>query len=391
MCVRALTAALVRPILALMRANRVAAPPKPRVVARPSAPPAPLREARPGADPATAAVLRLQGSVGNRVVSQRLSERQLQRHIGPTLNEEVDPGTGTDTASPDYQGIALSLKMAMEGLGTDEAAIYAALTPLGRDATKIMAVSVTYLALTGRDLMSDLKDELSGSELDTAVHLMSPPDRKELIQKQMMTTASGIWAATVIAAHGIPVDYEYAGTGSFHQAGKIYLNKNVPIIGASIVMMHEAQHALTFKSGKAADINALTKEVYVRTKIADEAEAVVRAIEGAAPTAAAGLDIAGSGLTADLIKQYQDAHAAEVKKLTDADPKTDPGVAAAKARTTVRDGRVTNWFHDGTFVTSTGPLTYSEHYGRQWDAAHATPAEPATVPPTEAPTPVINT
>ncbi len=142
-------------------------------------------------------------------------------------------------------------------------------------------------------------------------------------------------------------------------------------------MMHEAQHALTFKSGKAADPEKLSKEVYVKAKIADEAEAVVRAIEGAAPMTAAGADIADSGVTTGLIEQYQKAHAAEVKKLKAADSKLSEADANARARTAVRDGKVTGWFTDGTFVTSTGHITYSAHYGGIWDDAHKPPAAAA--------------
>ena len=175
----------------------------------------------------------------------------------------------------------------------------------------------------------------------------------------------------------------------FHSAGKIFLNKTTPVVASSIVMMHEAQHALTFKSGKAADAAALTRSAFITAKIADESEAVVRAIEGAGPMAAAGADIAGSGLTSGLITQYQEALAAEIKKLKDADPTIADATAASQARTTVRDGKVNGWFYDGTFVTSTGPITYSEHYGNTWDSVHAPPTTPATLPTTN-PSPVIN-
>ena len=218
---------------------------------------------------------------------------------------------------------------------------------------------------------------------------MSAPSRQEQIEAQMRLTDSGKWALDVISKNSIPVDYEYVGTGSFHSAGKIYLNKTTPVVASSIVMMHEAQHALTFKSGKAADAAALTRSAFITAKIADESEAVVRAIEGAGPMSAAGADIAGSGLTSGLITQYQEALAAEIKKLKDADPTIADATAASQARTTVRDGKVNGWFYDGTFVTSTGPITYSEHYGNTWDSVHAPPTTPATLPTTN-PSPVIN-
>jgi hypothetical protein len=338
-------------------------------------------------------VAQLQAVAGNRAVAAMLEARAVQRHASPTLNAEVgaEPGTGTGTpapAGPDYVALAKQIQAAIEGLGTDEDAVYAALQQCDRDATKIAALSAAYLTQTGRALEADIRDDFSGSELKKAMALITPPNRQELIEAQMKTTDSGKWALEVISKNSITVDWEYTGTGSFHQGGKIFLNKTTPVVGAAIVMMHEAQHALTFKSGKAADAAKMTKAAYVAAKIADEAEAVVRSIEGAGPMSKAGADIAGSGLTASLITQYQEAHAAEAKKLKDADPKLSDAAAAATARTTVRDGKVTNWFHDGTFVTSTGSITYSEHYGRIWDGVNAPPTTPATLPTTN-PTPVI--
>lgn len=339
-------------------------------------------------------IAQLQADAGNRAVADLLSHATVQRHEAPTVDAEVgsEPGTGTGTpeaAGPDYAGLAKQIQKAIEGLGTDEDAVYAALRQCGRDATKIAALGAAYVALTGRTLEADIRDDFSGSELARALALMTAPSRQELIQAEMRTSMSGIWALNVIAENSIAVDWEYTGTGSFHQAGKIFLNKTTPVVGSAIVMMHEAQHALTFKTGKAADAAALTKPVFVAAKIADEAEAVVRAIEGAAPMSAGGKDITGSGLTAGLITQYQGALAAEVKKLKDADPALSHADAGATARTTVRDGTVTNWFHDGTFVTSTGPITYSEHYGRIWEGVHAPPATPATLSSPN-PAPVIN-
>ncbi|HET6296286.1 MAG TPA: hypothetical protein VFG33_23080 [Kribbella sp.] len=338
-------------------------------------------------------VARLQADAGNRAVAAMM-DGTVQRHVSPTLDAEVgtEPGTGTGTpapAGPDYAALAKQIQNAIEGLGTNEAAVYSALRQCGRDATKIAALSAVYVTLTGRTLEADIRGDFSGDELKLALSLITPPSRQELIETQMRSTDSGKWALEVIANNSITVDWEYTGTGSFHQGGKIFLNKTTPVVGSAIAMMHEAQHALTFKSGKAADAAKLTRAAFVTAKIADEAEAVVRAIEGAGPMAKAGADIAGSGLTAGLIKQYQDAHAAEVKKLKDADPALSDAVAAAKARTTIRDGKVTNWFHDGTFVTSTGPITYSEHYGKIWDGVHVAPTTPAGLPTTN-PSPVIN-
>ena len=59
--------------------------------------------------------------------------------------------------------IAVQLRNAMEGLGTDEAAIYAAMA--GRTDAQVTLIAEAYLKLTGRGLQADLEDELTRSEL----------------------------------------------------------------------------------------------------------------------------------------------------------------------------------------------------------------------------------
>jgi hypothetical protein len=66
--------------------------------------------------------------------------------------------------------VAEALNAAMAGLGTDEEAIFAALS--GRTPEDLAAIRAAYLALTGRALVSDLRDELSGPELDRALALL---------------------------------------------------------------------------------------------------------------------------------------------------------------------------------------------------------------------------
>jgi Putative metallopeptidase family (DUF6782) len=182
-----------------------------------------------------------------------------------------------------------------------------------------------------------------------------------------------MWAMGVITKWKIPVDYEYAGTGSYHQDGKVFINKNLGVGAAAIVMMHEAQHAETFKSGKAADREKLSRADYIRIRIADEAEAVVRQIEGLAVTAGLGVDMAGNPITGALKERYLKAFYAKRDALTAANPGMSTAEVNAASRLATRDGEVTNWFHDGTFVTSTDNNNYAVFYGKQWDDVHKAP------------------
>lgn len=338
-------------------------------------------------------VAALQRSIGNRAVGDLLrgqasaaiaspragtgpGQIAVQRHVGPTLPQDIEPGTGTGTGGGglDYVAIATRIRDAIEGLGTDEDAIYAALGRLGQDATRISALTAAYATLTGRTLDADLEDDLSGDELARAQRLLRPPDRRQQIETLLGTTDTGRWALGVIRRWSIPVDYEFSGTGSFHRAGSIFINRTLSVDAAVLVMMHEAQHANTFKSGQAADVESLSRAEYVRLKIADEAEAVVRQIEGSVPMQAAGHSLVGSGINQGLIDRYRTAFYAYRDLLEANNPTMTRAEINRRCRTRTRDTEVTSWFHDGTFVTSTGSITYSQHYGNAWDAAHNPPS-----------------
>jgi hypothetical protein len=203
--------------------------------------------------------------------------------------------------------------------------------------------------------------------------------RAKAITDGLNASATGQWALSILTKWKIPVDWEYtAGPGSFHSEGKIFLNKSLSIGGAILVMMHEAQHADTFKSGNAAKVKELGREEFIKKKIADEAEAVVRQIEGMAVTATLGLSMADAGVGPTHKERYLKAFNAKAQELRKANPAMSTADVNAQARTFARDTEVTNMFTDGTFITSTGgptPTTYSQHYGKIWDAANTPPAK----------------
>ncbi|MGN6110663.1 MAG: hypothetical protein ACTHU0_36510 [Kofleriaceae bacterium] len=69
---------------------------------------------------------------------------------------------------------AAKLDEAMDGWGTDEAAIYNALR--GKSPEEVKAIKEAYKAKTGKDLEASLKDELSGDELrEASSHLSGDP------------------------------------------------------------------------------------------------------------------------------------------------------------------------------------------------------------------------
>ncbi len=96
------------------------------------------------------AVLRLQRLAGNRAVAA-------------TVSRQAPADAGSDR----LDAAAEELNEAMEGWGTDEDAVYSALGQFPGS----VALRTKYQALAGSSLEADLRDELSGSELDRALRL----------------------------------------------------------------------------------------------------------------------------------------------------------------------------------------------------------------------------
>ena len=101
-----------------------------------------------------------------------LTESEMQRLaiFSPTATTST-AATSAGQAEALADIVAMQLKNAMEGLGTDEESIYAALS--GRTVSERQAIQAAYRRLTGRTLESDLRDELSGSELTEAIMLLN--------------------------------------------------------------------------------------------------------------------------------------------------------------------------------------------------------------------------
>ncbi|HEY5880584.1 MAG TPA: hypothetical protein VIU11_16860 [Nakamurella sp.] len=275
---------------------------------------------------------RLQQAAGNRAVAAHLGRLVAQRHLAPSMPEEVG-----EPASP---------------------------TPSLAGPTPEQAVTPG----TGTG---------TGTGTTTAP---AAPSRQAQIYAKLNTTDTGRWALGVIDKWKIPVDYHFAGVGSFHQGGRIFVNQSLSIDAAAMVTLHEAQHANTYKSGTQADVNALSRAAYITKMIADEAEAVVRQIEGSVPMVSRGSSLAGSGLTQGLIDRYRTAFYAKRDELEAADPTMIRAEINRRCRIHARDVEVTSWFHDGTFVTSTGGaanVTYSQHYGNEWDRIRNPPSPAA--------------
>jgi len=99
----------------------------------------------------------------------------------------------------------------------------------------------------------------------------------------------------------------------------------------------------------------------------------VRQIEGLAVTTSLGVDLTGAGVNEGLKQRYLTAFNTKRDELKSANPTMTTGEINRRCRAETRDGEVTKWFHDGTFVTSTNNNNYAVFYGNQWDEVHKTP------------------
>ncbi|CAB3370938.1 Hypothetical predicted protein [Cloeon dipterum] len=100
----------------------------------------------------------------------------------PTIRPKQPYGPAEEEAD------AAALRKAMKGLGTDEKAIIAVLS--NRSNAQRLQISRKYTALYGKDLLKDLKGELSGNFEDVVVACMTPLD--QFFAKELHDAISGL-------------------------------------------------------------------------------------------------------------------------------------------------------------------------------------------------------
>ena len=125
---------------------------------------APARTPQP-ASPAggltVGSVLALQRSAGNHALARALRPATVARLV-----------SGQYAGLFDYDQLSDQIHTAIAGLGTDEQAIFHALERLQRDPAAITALKDAYRARHHAELLDDLRDDLSGSELAYALALL---------------------------------------------------------------------------------------------------------------------------------------------------------------------------------------------------------------------------
>jgi hypothetical protein len=330
-------------------------------------------------------MLALQGAAGNRAVAGLVAHPVVQRHPGPTENAEVQGASAEAAASETAPGESApegSETSTTDGAGAETTE--GASTEGGEATTQEGATPDQEIANGGSGSQSASGEAASttagGAQPGTGTtgttgttgSFLTGAARRTSIENTCRASATGMWAMRIIEHWSIPVDYEYSGEGSFHRGGNIYINRNLGVGAAALTLMHEAQHAETYKSGRQADRTTLPRDEYIRLSIADEAEAVVRQIEGLAITERL-WDVSGAGVNDNLKQRYLTAFYATRDQLHADNPDMSTEEINRRCRIATRDGEVTRWFHDGTFTTSTNHNSYAIFYGNQWDEVHRTP------------------
>lgn len=151
-------------------------------------------------------------------------------HALSLLNSGAAPaaaGNPAAAAAPDpHQVAADAIFAAVDGWGTDEEAIYAALEPYSRNLTAIHAIMDAYQATHGENMRDRLEDELSGTELEYALHLMGDQAMVANVEIQNVTVAEAnelfaqlstlnFWTDEGVEA---PIPFHYPPDGCYARA-----------------------------------------------------------------------------------------------------------------------------------------------------------------------------
>lgn len=107
----------------------------------------------------------------NTLEGRRLLAHELTHVVQQASNLQII-SRAVALTNADYDAIAEQIHKAMSGLGTDEEAIYVSLQRLEKDPAAINNLKTRYKAKYGTELVDDIRDEMSGDELDLAIDLL---------------------------------------------------------------------------------------------------------------------------------------------------------------------------------------------------------------------------
>lgn len=129
---------------------------------------------------------------------------------------------GAPTSDAQHDAAALRIRDAVEGMGTDEEAVYAALMGYGRSSGLVARLKERYADLYHEDLRVRIEDEFSGDELQHVLYLMG----EAALEETELSPAAAARLFTVMSrltftdATGtqVPVPYHYPVDGCYARA-----------------------------------------------------------------------------------------------------------------------------------------------------------------------------
>jgi hypothetical protein len=126
------------------------------------------------------------------------------------------------TGPADHDAAALKIHTAVDGPGTDEEAVYAALQPYARNTGLIAALRQSYQRQFGADMRADLVGDFSGDELRHVLYLLgeSALEQAELSPadvQRLFTVMAGLSFTDATGAQS-PVPYHYPVDGCYSRA-----------------------------------------------------------------------------------------------------------------------------------------------------------------------------
>jgi hypothetical protein len=130
---------------------------------------------------------------------------------------------GTRPSSPSaFDTEAMRLRNAMEGMGTDEEAIFAVLASFRRSTGSIQQLKDAYFALYHENLRDRIIDEMSGTELDNALYLMGESmwETTEVSLPEAQRLFTALSGATFVTSAGpeAPIPFHYPPDGCYARA-----------------------------------------------------------------------------------------------------------------------------------------------------------------------------
>lgn len=214
---------------------------------------------------------------------------------GPPANQ-LPPDPVGEYSEAEAAQDAEALHEAVDGLGTDEAAVYETLE--GKSPAQIELIRQQYREAYGEDLDVVLRDDFSGEELERLDQaLVGAPYLLERNKQLASQTETGAAVVAAAEARGVPVhvlsDEEYAER--FPDTGGVFVDgEGVYVPVSSIngesddVLVHELLHAVLDQTldttkpqaERVADVRELFEELGLDP---DQGEAIAEATEGWPP------------------------------------------------------------------------------------------------------------